>query len=135
MKKRIELILAIIGAVCFIFIPADSLLHYGFKREYIDHGKEAMPFLTTQQYWILNLLLSTVGGLCLSLSRPIIGALVGLFTGVLLQITFSIYLFWRESIDSYEILFPLIPPLIIGKIIYDYIVRKSSLKGTNRENK
>ena len=113
----------LIGLLCFVFIAADSFLHFGFVPV-IHHLKKPMIFLSTEWYWILNLSLATAGGVLMSLKRPAIGALSGLITGILLQAAFTLYLFWRVEVDIIEILIPALIPVIAGIKIHEYLIKR-----------
>jgi hypothetical protein len=122
-KNRLEGILFIIGCLCFISTVALVMVHLGFRREYIDHQSPKYS-LEKGEVWLINICSGLLGGVLVNYKRYIISGISGLITSAAMTGLSFLYMGWRESMISYELLIPIGIGIIPGVFVYNFLSRR-----------
>lgn len=113
----------------FLLIPINIFFYYGFQLE-MHNPKEPRinPFeFEIWQIWLFHAILGFLGGVALNPKRWILAGFCGLLAAVLVTgLTFA-YFGWRENIEMFEILFPLIVGILPAVKLYDILDKRSPI--------
>ncbi len=121
--SKIEGILAIIGALCFVTAVSFSIVHLGFVNE-VQHHTKPFQFLTREQLWLINLGLGLLGGVLTDLRRFIIAGISGLIAVAGITGFAIFYLSWRADFMSLEIIIIICIGMIPGLFLYNSLKKQ-----------
>jgi len=107
----------IMGGVCFIASATFVMIHLGFVKEDYGHDPVPMKSFSRETLWWLNAGLGIGGGILLGYKHFFIAILSGLIASLAITGSALLYLSWRESILTVEIIIPMLAGLL-GVVVY-----------------
>lgn len=117
-------IIPLVGALCFLLIVPLTLIHLNFFPTTIHHTGTREQFLSLPSLWMINMGLGLLGGISIDYKHVLIAGLAGLIASIAMTGTTLLYLSFRSSIMSVEILFPMLTGLV-GIWLYDCLIAKN----------
>lgn len=118
---KLEAVLIIIGALCFICCYVFTMLHLGFRNQY--ESPKQWDFLTAQQLWMINSALGLFGGILLNYKQAIISGISGFAAAIGITGFSMLYLSWREQVESIESIILLGIGILPGVFSYNFLNR------------
>ena len=118
---KLEAVLIIIGALCFICCYVFTMLHLGFRNQYGSHKQ--WDFLTAQQLWMINSALGLFGGILLNYKQAIISGISGFAAAIGITGFSMLYLSWREEVESIESIIMLGIGILPAVFLYNLLNR------------
>ena len=121
-KNKIDRVLFILGALCFITICVLVITYAGFTTQ----PKEEIKFVLipdAQTLWIINILLGIAGGILADYRKFLASAPAGLITSLAITGVTLAYISFRESLLSIELLIPLFIGAVCGAVVYNLLLR------------
>lgn len=119
----------LLGGLCFIFpclLVSSHLEFYDAATTVYRQKINTEPSFTTLQLWGLNAVLGMVGGALMDYKHPFISGFSGMIVTLGMTAAAFGYLFWRESIYTFEILVMTIlggiPGIFLNAILRDKYV-------------
>jgi hypothetical protein len=121
-KSKLDRILFIIGALCFITVCVLTITYSGFTTQPVAEIKVVLiPDEIT--LWIINSILGIVGGVLIDYRKFLASVPGGLITSLTITGFTLAYISFRETLISIEILLPLFVGAVIGALAYNFLVR------------
>jgi hypothetical protein len=127
-SSKIIVLVKLIGALCFICMPLNILFYLGFYLNLsASENIGPNPFgLTIEFIYLLHGGVGFLFAVFFDVKQWFLSGLIGLFSALSITVISYYYFGWRELIEFFEILLPLIFGIVPFKITYDYLLRKKS---------
>lgn len=123
---KLLVVLLLVGLLCFICMPVNILFYFGFYSKLTSsESLSPNPFgLTIELIYIIHGIIGFLVTFSFDMKHWLLSGLMGLLSALTITAISYYYFGWRELIDLFEVLFPLILGTLPFKIGYDYIKRK-----------
>lgn len=126
MKLFIGLKLA--GFLCFILMPLNILLYFGFYSAISSSNSENLtpnPLgFTIELIYIIHGIIGFLVTFSFDPKHWLLCGLMGLLSALTITAISYYYFGWRERVESFEVLLPLTLGTLPFKKLYDFIKRK-----------
>jgi hypothetical protein len=113
----------LIGLFLYLLVMLSNLMHYDLVVRPYKYLSGAKPLFEPLTFWMINLILATIGGLLLDLRRWLRMLLLSFLMALFLQSFYHLYFLLRSEILFVEILIPNVATLLLGQYLYHLMLR------------
>lgn len=121
-KSKLDRVLFILGALCFITIGVLTITYSGFTTR--PEAEIKVVLIPDEKIlWTINCLLGVLGGALVDYRKFLASVPGGLATSLTITGFTLAYISFRETLISIEILLPLFVGAVTGALVYNLLLR------------